>query len=165
MAASVKGRTPGQALQLSKEMSNKLFSQDPKASNKPLARNPITQDDIEVKNAPKSLKSPVFLYAEPKSQGIAMGVFASQSKKSDIFGVADSPSKASRKYIPHSGSETYIPTVSLKKSEWQPPSRNPITQDTIPDYAPVIRTKCSQSTAFSHLFDERTEEHRPRDNI
>ena len=161
---ATKDRTPSSLLNLERQMANKMFINDPKPSIKPQSRNPITQADIEPPKTSKH-RSPDFIFATPKPQGIAMGTFASQSKKSDIFGASDESAKASRKYIPHSSSEDYIPTVSLKKSEYQPPARNPITQDNIPNYAPVIRTKCSESTAFDHVHDQLNEEHRPRNNI
>ena len=164
MAENPKDRNPASVLHLGKEMANKLFIQPPKSSIKPPNRNPITQEDLDIPEGPKH-RAPEFLYAAPKSQGIKMGTFADKSKKSDIFGAAEDNCKVSRKYIPHSSSETFIPTVSLKKSEYQPPARNPITQDTISPYNPQIRTKCSESTAFSHLFDQKSEEHKPRKNI
>lgn len=157
-------RSPASALHLEREMANKLFIQPPKSSIKPQTRNPITQDDIEFKESSSHKMAPV-IYTASKTQGIAMGEFAAKSKRSDIFGDPLSSSKASRKFIPHSSSETYIPTVSLKKSEYQPPSRNPITQDSIETYNPAVRTKISESTAFSHLFDGQQEVQRPRDNI
>ena len=164
MASRNNGRTPASSLMLEKQISSKMYIDDPKASIKPQARNPITQDDVHVPESTRLSKPAVMLYAQPKSQGIAMGAYAERSKKSDIFGVAEDNARATRKYIPHSYSETEVPTVSLKKSEWQPPSRNPITQDTITEYAPAVRTKCSESTAFSHLYESKPEEPRTRNN-
>ena len=161
MAGNGKVRSPASVLILDKEMANKLYIQPPKSSIKPQSRNPITQDYLEVSTDSKQQSSD-FMYS---TQGIAMGTFAEKYKKSDIFGVAENHKKTSKGSISSSNSEASIPIASFKKSEYQPPIRNPITQDSISPYNPQIRTKCSQSTAFSHLFEQRNEEHKPRSNI
>ena len=164
MAASGKTRTPASTLHLEKEVANKIFIQPPKSSIKPQLRNPITQENVEDPVFSRK-KRPEMLYADPKHEGIAMGEFATKSKQSDIFGVPENDFKASRKYISHSNSGDYIPTVSLKKSECQPPMRNPITQDSIDCSHPRVRTKISESTAFEHLFDKKGVDCKTRDNI
>lgn len=161
---AAKSTTPAYMHYMQSQMTEKLYNQPPKSSIKPPARNPITQEDIEQPQRKETKLKPC-IGSPPKTQGIAMGQFAAKSKRSDIFGAPIDDSKASRKYIPHSNSETYIPPQSLKKSEYQPPSRNPITQDTLPDNSLRIRTKISESSAFAHLTDGQTTDHRPRDNI
>jgi hypothetical protein len=135
-----------------------------RTSLKPPNRNPITQVDVEV---PKKTKhnSIQFEYSSPRNQGIAMGTFAEKAKQSKIFAEPEAQEKPSRKYIPHSASETYIPTVSLKKSSYQPQNRNPIVQEPINDSSNKIRSKITQSTAFAHLLEDRQDEHKPRNNI
>ncbi|OMJ79675.1 hypothetical protein SteCoe_20238 [Stentor coeruleus] len=164
MAANAKQRTPASQLHLEKQVTDKMWIQPPKSSIKPQARNPITQEDIEVPPHPTYKKSP-FIGTNPKPQGIAMGQYADKGKKSDIFGEPIQDSKPSRKYIAHSSSETFIPYQSLKKSEYQPPERNPITQETLDPYNPKIRTKISESSAFAHLHDGEGEIIKQRDNI
>jgi hypothetical protein len=158
-----KPKTPAYMLHMQREMTDKLYNQPPKSSIKPPTRNPITQEDIEQPARKEYILKPC-IGDPPKTQGIAMGEFAAKSKRSDIFGVPLENSKASRKYIPHSGSETFIPSQSLKKSEYQPPARNPITQDTLYEDSLRVRTKISESSAFAHLTDGQTIEHKPRDN-
>jgi hypothetical protein len=164
MAANAKPRTPASALHLEKQISNKYFVDPPKPSSKPQSRNPITQDDVEISESKPRKNAPVIARV-PGSQGIAMGTFAEKSKRSDIFGDPEESNKASRKYIPHSSSETYIQPMSLKKSDYQPPPRNPITQDTIENSNPRVRTKISESSAFAHLYETEPEVPKVRDNI
>ena len=158
-----KPRTPAYMLHMEREMTDKLYNQPPKSSIKPATRNPITQADVEPEPQKTHVLRPT-IGIQSKPQGIAMGEYAAKSKRSDIFGNPINDSKASRKYIPHSNSETYIPTVALKKSDYQPPERNPITQDTLNDQNLRVRTKISESSAFAHLTDGQTVEHKTRDN-
>ena len=164
MATSSKTRTPASTLNLEKEKANKMFIQPPKSSIKPQRRNPITQEDVEDPVFSRK-KKPEMLYADPKYEGIKMGEYAAKSKQSDIFGAPESDFKASRKYISQSNSACSIPSASLKKSEYQPPLRNPITQDSLECNQPRVRTKISESTAFEHLHDQRGVECKTRDNI
>ena len=164
MASNTKERTPALTLMLEKQKSSKIFINNAKASIKPSSRNPITQEVIKVPSSTRLSKPATILYAQSKDQGISKGTFAERSQRSDIFGVAEDNTRALRKSYPLSYSEAEIPKASFKKAEFQPPSRNPITQDTIRENAPAVRTKCSESTAFSHLYDNKPEESKTRNN-
>jgi hypothetical protein len=161
---AAKSTTPAYLHYMQGQMTDKLYNQPPKTSIKPPTRNPITQVDVETEVRKEHTLRPT-IGTQAKPQGIAMGEFAAKSKRSDLFGQPINDSKASRKYIAHSNSETYIPTVSLKRSEYQPPERNPITQDSLSDNSVRVRPKISESSAFAHLTDGQTIDYKTRDNI
>ena len=168
MATNSKIKTPAASLNYDKAVTNKMYVQPPKQSIKPVSRNPITQEDVEVPTNSKKinpLANSAFPSAEVKNQGIRMGEVAQKSKNSRIFEVPEADNKPSRRYIPHSASEVYIPTVSLKKSVYAPANRNPITQDEIPLNDTKVRTKISESSVFAHLGEEQFVENKPRNNI
>ena len=158
-----KPRTPTYTLHMEREMTDKLYNQPPKSSIKPQTRNPITQQDLDPEPSKTHVLRPP-IGTQSKPQGIAMGEYAAKSKRSDIFGTPLTESKASRKYIAHSNSETSMPSVALKRSDYQPPERNPITQDTLDEANPRVRTKISESSAFAHLTDGQTITPQTRDN-
>jgi hypothetical protein len=121
--------------------------------NKPLARNPILQDDIDLpKTKVYSFKA---INSSPeKKSGIKVGSFAVQSKKSNIFGEPSNDDFVpSRKYIPETLTDIPAPK-SLKKSICQPPQRDPIVQDTITPNNPKPRDKNFTSTVFNHLYED-----------
>lgn len=148
-------------LNLTKQMHNMMAS-PPKPRGQIQSRNPLIPNTLEPENVSKSRSLvPDYMDSSKKQadrpRGIAKSSFTDKHAGSFAFSY-EAPEEfvPSRKIIGQKSSETFEPTVSLKKAAYQPPERNPITQDSeaLQASQPKIRGRGQPATSLGQILTQ-----------
>ena len=116
----------------------------------PPRRNPITQTDVQTPEPKRPKKSSVRAMASPiKAEGIALGAFSEQGRRSFSLAYADpEPYMFSKKMCSPGETEPTRHSTLRKKAEFEPVFRNPIIQEEVQITPPKVRGKITKSSIF-----------------